>query len=340
MDAVRCRDSIARATAGLAACGLLVACVGCQTGSSWMAKPSWMPFGQKEPEAGPLSSKPALAGDVQKPSATAKPYPTTSTPESYAIPDAASQASTAPGASPAAVTYGSTPPPATTTTAATGGSVAPQVGPYSPSSSALPQEAPATGVGPAAATPSAWTAANAAGNPPPPVSTAPPPWAGTPAAAQSQRYADARAASPTWTPGVAEAQPGDGRYEASGTSRFTGGAVPSVGPAAPAVAEPPPADGLSPPAGASRFTNSATPAAAASMLPSIGPAVTPAAPAELQPPASTPPLPAPSAPQRRPDPGYRPGGTSNYRTTRSSLAAEPPSGVQPASFESPAGRVN
>jgi hypothetical protein len=39
-------------------------------------------------------------------------------------------------------------------------------------------------------------------------------------------------------------------------------------------------------------------------------------------------------PTRRPDPGYRPGGTSSYRPAKTLLAGEEADeGVQPASFE-------
>lgn len=51
-----------------------------------------------------------------------------------------------------------------------------------------------------------------------------------------------------------------------------------------------------------------------------------------------PPLPTPpaNAPPRRPDPGYRPGGTSSYRPTRAILVDTAPADstpVRPASFE-------
>ena len=319
MDAVHeRRESIVRGTAGLAACCLMVATVGCASGS-WMSKPSWMTFGQKPPEAAGLASQTA-GGDVQKPSATAKPYPTTSTPEGYSLSNPATQASTAPGAAPAAVTYGSTPPPATASVAPPSSTppaaVAPQVGPYTPSVAAVPPETPtSTPTSPpasawsaspplAAVPPASPSAPPAAAGGPPPVSNAPPPWAApaaastAPVAAPAQRYADARAASPTWTPELVETPPADGRYGGSGTSRFGGTALP---------------------------------AAAASVMPAA-PVSPPAPPAELQPPATTPALQPPAAPLRRPDPGYRPGGTSRYAPARSSLAAESP-GVQPASFE-------
>jgi hypothetical protein len=45
---------------------------------------------------------------------------------------------------------------------------------------------------------------------------------------------------------------------------------------------------------------------------------------------------APSTPTRRPDPGYRPGGTSSYRPSRTILADDAPadsSPVRQVSFE-------
>lgn len=327
-----------------AACGrlcllacLVVSAVGCRTGS-WTTKPSWMTFGQKTTDPDRLSSAPAFAGDVPKPSATAKPYPTTSTPEAYSLPDAGAQAATAPGGVPAAVTYGSTPPPAELAKAApppqaaTTAPIAAQVGPYAASAGALPPETTAAASNPA----SGWTSAApaAAGPPlvptdpsPATVSTAPPPWAtasaameppASPAAPASvsppaspappQRFADARASSPAWTPAPLDPSATAGRYAGSGTSRFSTGEMTT---------------------------------AAASMLPAPppAPATLPAPPTELQPtvPPMSPPAAAPAAPVRRPDPGYRPGGTSSYQPARSSLAGEPASAVQPAGFEADSG---
>jgi hypothetical protein len=65
-----------------------------------------------------------------------------------------------------------------------------------------------------------------------------------------------------------------------------------------------------------------------SMPPPAVPASTPATPASL-----------PSAsPTRRPDPGYRPGGTSSYRPSQAIIATDPPAspaGVRTASYEEP-----
>lgn len=309
------RDSFVRSAALVAVVvgGVVAPATGCRSGS-WVTKPSWMTFGQKPEDADRLASAPAGAGDVPKPSAIAEPYPTTSTPAGYSLPDATAQAATAPGATPAAVTYGATPPPAATAAAlvppasSAAPPIAPQVGPYASSVAAAPGAgSPATPGTPAEA---AWSTPPLAAIPPattepPPatVSTAPPPWAATPAAAPGttppERFADARAASPAWTPAPLEPPPADGRYAASGTSRFSGGAMPSAASSAPA----------------------ATPAAVPAELPSA-----------VEPPAAGMPS-SPAAPLRRPDPGYRPGGTSSYRPARSSLAGDPPAGVQPASYQ-------
>jgi hypothetical protein len=294
---------------------------GCKSGSSWAAKPAWWSFGQTPPAAADkLGAAPAFSGDATKPSATAKAYPTTSTPQGYALDNAAPAAA-------APVTYGVTPPPqaapaniAQWSPSASGGpppaaaagasAIAPQVGRYATdtASAASPPAAPAVST----ERPSAWAA-----TPPPPASqpTAPPPAA--------PRMADARAAGPDWT-GSADAVPPPAtptsRYSAA-SSRFSGSA--DATPAAGAWPAPPAADPVPAPA-APPF---AAPAAAPSTMPASLPAEVPA-------PGGLPPLAPPSQPMRRPDPGYRPGGTSSYRPARSSIAGEPGGGVQPASFES------
>ena len=96
---------------------LLPAASGCKT-SSWSA-PAWPSFGGTKPgDATKLSSAPAFSGDVAKPSATAKPYPTTSTPQGYVLKGPAGgtsgqQAGAGATADIPPVVYGSTPPPAT-----------------------------------------------------------------------------------------------------------------------------------------------------------------------------------------------------------------------------------
>jgi hypothetical protein len=316
-----------------------VAATGCKSGT-WGTKPSWWAFGQSGPGANDkLAAAPAFEGDVTKPSATAKPYPTTSTPQGYALDKSAPPAGAADPQAP--VTYGSTPPPAnlpqggggSSNPSAVGGAstIRPQVGPYAGAGgagdpagavaaaptatpAATPDSVPAWSPSPASATPAAAMAAattpsgfGATPTEPPltPLPSAAP--GGSPPGSPGPRVADARAASPGWTGSGADVLPpsaADSRY--AGGSRFSGG---------PAAAAP------------QGFPSAASPSTAV--------------PAELQPPQSLPPMAPPSAPpaaspaapMRRPDPGYRPGGTSSYRPSRTSIAAGPETGaVQPVSF--------
>ena len=137
---------------GLLVVLLAVAAVGCKSGSSWTAKPSWWTFGGSGEDPAKLAAAPPATTDATKPSATAKPYPTTTTPEGYVMENAqraaqtqvaasTSQAPTTPASEPTAVTYGSKPPAAATPSppsqmAAAGAGagnlsgIAPQVGPY------------------------------------------------------------------------------------------------------------------------------------------------------------------------------------------------------------------
>ena len=79
------RDSFVRTAAFVAAVGCLAApTAGCKSGS-WGTKPAWMTFGQKAEDVDGLASSAAGAGDVPKPSAIAKPYPTTATPQGWQI---------------------------------------------------------------------------------------------------------------------------------------------------------------------------------------------------------------------------------------------------------------
>lgn len=301
---------------------MLVAALACGCkSSSWMARPTWL--GGSPPPASSLSSAPAFDKGIAKPSETAKPYPTTSTPESYALDKStrteapSASASTAP-----AVTYGATPPPAPTATAAAP-AIAPQVGPYAPLQQ-TPAAAPPSD--PAAAVTSGFAAAPAfgGGNAAPPASPAPPAGA---------RFADASGGTSGWSPTPPPVQatapasppgmsampppsqpmPADARYGAVTSSRFSTGFQPQQPPAA---TEPQPQW---------------------SAPPSAPPAVSPSS--VSPPPASTPEAALPGSiapPTRRPDPGYRPGGTSSYRPAKTLLAGEEEDGgVQPVSFESP-----
>jgi hypothetical protein len=282
---------------------------GCKTGTSF-GKPTWWSFGGGgNAEAEKLASAPpygeaakAADGSLVKPSASATPYPTTTTPQSYAVSGPgtapASVAAAPPAAGDAPITYGKTPPPAM--------AAAPVAAPAAAAASAAPIAAQ---TGPYATIPAA---------PPAPAAAIP---ITDPAAVQpSSRIADARGFEPAGVPPAAptasafgaasQAAPppapltSDSRYGSALGSRFSG--EPSTMPAASGALVPPPAS----PFGAA------------------APAAPPAPPASLP---TTPPT-------RRPDPGYRPGGTSSYRPAKTILVGEPDraAAVRTAAFESPA----
>ena len=358
----RQRSMATTALLAAALIGCVTPAVGCKTGTSF-AKPSWWTFGgTPKPDADSLSAAPPYGGDIKKPSELAKPYPTTSTPSGYVINGTASPADAAAQQVQAAqpqtpVVYGTTPPQAADPAAASvaavppaaapqqpsASSIAPQVGPYAsldgdsipPPGQPLPPLSPSTtpSMGPMPsmpsmasspgmpATPSEASLPNAAYSSFP--AAQPAPVGMTPPA----RMADARSADPAAAiPAAAlpaEAAAGAGsRYSTNTGSRFSGAEAASFPPAAtsqPAAYGSLPDAGLpaSPPA--SPFAVPATPPAAG----------TPAAPGFLPPSAQ---------PVRRPDPGYRPGGTSSYRPSRAILADDPSpasGGVRTASFEEP-----
>jgi hypothetical protein len=325
-----------RAVLGIAARGVALVVVaavagGCKTGtSSWTAKPSWWTFGGSS-DASKLASAPPAPTDVTKPSAVSSPYPTTTTPEGYVM----DKSTAAPGAQvagaprqqpvdPAAVTYGSQPPasaaePQAGATAAAspagasaGGlsSISPQVGPYGNSSAAAvpPERMPSA----------ATTAAYAAGAPAAPAGSAFGAAAADPRLdTAGTRVADARAAD-GWPSSPPAPTTTDSRYGAANGSRFSGG--------------------VSPPASAPVSAFGAPAAPPAEMAPASQPLPSPAA-APAAPPTSA----LPATPTRRPDPGYRPGGTSSYRPSRTILAGDegtPDPAVRLASCQSelPAGQ--
>lgn len=278
---------------------LLTAFVGCRTGGSG-ASSSWSMFGGAAKSGDALAAAPAFDGDVQKPSETAKPYPTTSTPEGYVIaktPAAAQGDAAAPPAEVGPVVYGSAPPPAlaatrpdatpdTVTAAAPGAvdtpisSISPQVGPYAASTPAVADVAPTT---PAASTataamaPAGATAAPAAGSM---FSRMP---AGDPGIAADatppERMADARAV-PAWSTERVPSPPADARYDTSARygdpgSRFgtpaTEAAAGGFG-AAPAAAAWPPSTPAAPASSPAMATPASTvPPAAAPTASAIGP---------------------------------------------------------------------
>lgn len=292
---------------GTVAMAVAVAAVGCKSGSTWTAKPSWWTFSGGPEDAAKLAAAPPAPSDVTKPSAAAKPYPTTTTPDGYVL--ANSQPT---GQSPlesAAVTYGSRPAVPTTPTpealptapaqVATAGaqtglsSITPQVGPYG---SAPPSAAQA----PAAAAAFGVAAGSAASEP-----------VGT-------RVADARGADSWSTPPAAVPTTTESRYGAATGSRFSGGSMPAAPVSTPEA-----------------FASPTTLPSEVSLPPSS--AIPAGMPSAFAPPAGSA---TPSTPTRRPDPGYRPGGTSSYRTSRTILAGTPtdePGAVQPASFETDSG---
>lgn len=305
---------------------------GCKMGTAG-TKPSWWAFGgTPSSEAEKLAAAPSFSGGVEKPSATAKPYPTTSTPGSYVLDDATKGAAPAVAAAtttPAAVTYGATPPPtrpdpvalATSPAAADAstpplGSITPQVGPYA----GLPAEPPTATAANSELPPLQAIAGDqrlttpAFGATAQPEAGFAPPAASTPA---PQRVADARGSNAWPAPPTA-----GGRYDANAPSRFGSAA---------AIDQP-----LPPPAAASVL-----PAALDPLPPAAVPS--PAAPSSFpSPPAAVPAPAAPGGPvRRRADPDYRPGGTSSYRPSRAILAGDPPpaepGAVRTVGFETPAG---
>lgn len=336
MNAVRTvRGSLGQGAVMLAIA--LVAATGCKSGS-WGAKPSWWSLGGAgATDPAKLAAAPSFSADVTKPSATAKPYPTTSTPEGYVLANASQDGAPAPAvAPPAAITYGSTPPaaPATPNTIAATpavasatasqpgltppssplSAIAPQVGPYAAPPAAGPPESalPTTPNGGLAAVPSASGAAASSALSTPGASFDP-----------AARVADARGGA-SWQPTASTTlDPSGSRYGAATGSRFSGpigtdGAAPAQPAWTPSAIDAPP------------IATPATPesASATGSAPAVAtPASQPAAP-----PATVSPSAAP--PTRRPDPGYRPGGTSSYRSSRELLGGE--GSIQPVSFDSPA----
>jgi len=337
----------------LAAVALLAAsAAGCKSGT-WGSKPSWWSFGGSTPNES-LAAAPSFKSDVVKPSETAKPYPTTETPEGYVLSDATrtgpdTDAPAADLVDAGSVTYGTTqpttPPPTATArnqpTAGTEPTVGPQVGPYaSLSQQAAPAANPAGPVDPAEAATAGLAAAPAFNHqpsgpeafgqsPPAGYASTPPPAAEPPSA---DRWASA-------TPPTSAAPPaaGGSRYSQH-SSRFSGGSQlppPSEAAAPTAASATDPSAGLSltaPETGSAGLTTAPPATTEPGGQPAIEPAANSAAPttpAEQVLPGSLTP------PQRRPDPGYRPGGTSSYRPNRAILAEDPAAGgdVIPAAFQ-------
>jgi len=329
---------------------------GCRSGATAMSAPSWWSFGGAKPsDTEKLAAAPPFEGSIKKPSQSAAPYPTTTTPNGYAVSDAAAGPAAQPvsppalaAAEPAAITYGSQPAPAAVATAApstavtapppqpSAAAIAPQVGPYAPLTGSQPSASMASV--PSSAPPA--TPFSAAPPPSPPTSGAFPATAGyEPAAPARSSEPYGLGAPPSGPQAPGSAMDPASRYASVPGSRF-GGASFTSPPAAPPLE----------PAMSAMPSTAALPASAPPLSASPPPLVTP--PSTSLPPAApslpaTPALPGapppPAAPvtppPRRPDPGYRPAGTSSYRPTRAILvdnAPATPSAVRTASFETPA----
>jgi len=336
------------------ACGV-IASTGCRSGATAMSTPSWWSLGgSKTSDAEKLAAAPPFEGSIKKPSESAAPYPTTTTPNGYAVADTAAGQPNQPVAppalaatEPAAITYGSQPVPAAmaaaaATTAVTAPppqpaapSIAPQVGPYAPLAGGPP--APSMAAVPA-------TPFSAAASPPAATSGAFPATAGyepAPAgrAADTSRFAAPPAASPApqslASPDGVDPLSAASRYASIPGSRFGGASFgSSPPPLEPAMSAMPSAAAL--PAAAPPLS-AAPPPAGVPASPFLSPPPLPATP--VLPGAPPPPAAPVTPPARRPDPGYRPAGTSSYRPTRAILvenAPAAPSAVRTASFETPA----
>lgn len=370
---------------------------------------SWLPGqGSVASQGEELASAPPFEGEIVKPSSKATPYPTTSTPEGYAVPgspeaaSAAQVAAAAPVATDATgratpVTYGMKPPEVATVAdaeaaqnrstfgsapAAPAETIAAQEGPYGPlggaaetptatppadtvtsrfgsvggtSDGAYPPEE-TVGIAPAAG--SAFAANPIASDPP--LSTAPEAYATT--APTTSAFGQA---SPVPQGSASDSPVASSRYASAGGSQFGGAepatqssAFPAAGgdqPVASGSAWPPaPAESVAsePVAETSEQASAWLPPPAASGPSSYdatersfdvaGPATdaaTPDAPAfdvqAVQPAAENGGL------KRRPDPMYRPPGTSSYQPSAPIFSDEPASRspVQMATFDEPVAGV-
>lgn len=329
-----------------AACLVFVAS-GCKSGASFSKPSSWWALGgAKDPSqlasAPPFEDGGTKDGTVAKPSSMASPYPTTTTPQGYVMNDAtaappavSTTAQAAPGQLPpypstddaAPVTYGQPAPtptsyPDTAEMARAGaaggtvGGIATQAGPYAPaptSNEALTPMAPATPdtvIAPSRIADSRMGSSFGDSTMPAAPVTAQPPTAG------------GFTSQPVMPP-AAESRYGDVSPSRFGGGSFGDGAAVMTPPAAP-VAEPPPL----PKNPAPEFTAPASPALVSPVPVSADP------PPALPPGSSTPATP----PRRRPNPGYRPGGTSSYQPSSSILVGGPNAdpAVRAASFNTPA----
>ena len=316
---------------------LLVACgSGCKSGSSMGS--SWGSFGMGGPDPATLAEAPAFDGDTTKPSSNAQPYPTTSTPESYALQpgqETALVAAAAPSQSP--VTYGSTPPAA--------------VDPITPSPNVVASTSPQAQVGPYQAVPAAVSPAAVSG-----VSDtlASQTRSGPPVASPASRFSGSPAGN---APPLANNNAPSGRFSSLGDQRVAGlqssasaagsrfSSPPAMNsPAAPAFSGATAAahgegsrysdtSHVSSEQSATSFQETAsTTQQSVSATTAVGeaPSVSPNGGSSLQSPMHSPPVPPTS---RRPDPGYRPGGTSSYQPASPIIVRSPGSDQQLDSLE-------
>lgn len=326
-----------------------------------------------------LAAAPKIDASTQKPSTAATPYPTTSTPAGYVVNDSSPTAGVAAtgiqtaATDPAVVTYGAAPPPqlaaaeldpramAGLPEASAAQAISPQVGPYA----SLPVPPPPA----QSPTPTGLPPASLPLEPVPPPAAqvvAAPPGGGYPIAPatssvfpstagyEPSRVADARGsvAAEATAPGLAAAgvaataplalnnsqESGTSARYASDRSRYGDplAAGPALAAPASAYQAPPAADAGWAGAGfvgGGFVGGSALPPAAAAPpsapFPTAPPAVLPA----TNPDGLT------SPPVRRPDPVFRPGGTSSYRPAEQVFVEEQPvapSAVRTASFETAA----
>ena len=332
---------------------------GCKTGTT-SANKSWWPLtGTSNAEKEKLATAPLFEANPKKPSESATPYPTTSTPNGYVVTDTPDASTKAKEKSEVAlistpqrpITYGSSPSttashleskPASITTG-----LGPQVGPYA----SKPLDSPLAN--PGASSPSGSFSQSPSAPPRPSSgfgSSIGSSEFASPAASPSEALMSGGAAGSTAPPAARMADTrypdpvGNGsRYSSGSPSRFGSAEDASATrspaqeyPAAQASTATPPLQGLSPNPSAIAQppygTGSISPAAT---NPRAFESPAPAADAPRQKEASGN---SPGVPTRRADPGYRPGGTSSYKPTRSLLVDEsqpPPSGVRTVSFETP-----
>lgn len=335
-------------------CGLLVAILvaggGCRAGGG--SSLSWWPGSAENSR---LAASDGEREAVPKPSETYPPYPTTSTPEGYGsgavVPasaesaaGSAASASESAGSGPgegAAVTYGKEPPaqvglyqayPSTgvppavlsppeviqtepAAPAAAFSSAAP--GAMAGGTSAWSGRAAGTGsAGPASPLPVESGGAGTTGFRPTGPDSSP---SGVAAAAQTAGSPFPPSA-PTREAGAADGNAGD-RYAVATGSRFSGGSGSPAASMQPAWAPTQPTGGLGP-AAAEGLGPPTVPAVG-------GPATQSGTEGFVQPP------PVPGQPGRRPDPKYRPGGTSTYRPAQAIL--DPSGAEEGLAWGAPAG---